>query len=105
MSHSLKDIALLCAGLFLISLWSGVVAYIIHLRDSHEKPSLLLLLSQVIVSCFTGFLGGLIAMDHRLSFPLTFCVSGLSGTLGIALLRALQKKLLQTIRRFSQSDA
>ncbi|WP_350142809.1 phage holin family protein [Klebsiella michiganensis] len=102
MFYSLDDIALLCVGLLFISLWSGVVTYIIHLLESHEKPSLLLLLFQMVISCFTGFLGGLIALGYQLSLPLTFCSAGIAGTLGIALLRPLQSKLLQLIQRLTK---
>ncbi|PMY33055.1 MULTISPECIES: phage holin family protein [Pseudomonas] len=100
-----NDISIVCAGLFAISIWSGIVAYIIHIRDTHEKASCALLISQIFVSCFTGILGGLLALDNHLSIPITFSIAGISGTLGIALLKALQKKLLSIIQRYTPKES
>ncbi|AZC38235.1 phage holin family protein [Pseudomonas chlororaphis] len=105
MLSTLNDISIVCAGLFAISIWSGIVAYIIHIRETHEQASWVLLVSQIFVSCFTGFLGGLLALDNHLSIPITFSIAGVSGTLGIALLKALQKKLLSIIQRYTPRES
>lgn len=81
-----------------MAMWGGVVAYILRLQRGHIKPSCLRMLAQVVVSCFTGFIGGLIALDEKFSGPLVFCVAGLAGASGTALLHILQQKLMQRLQ-------
>ncbi|EWG65841.1 hypothetical protein P349_04893 [Enterobacter sp. DC4] len=83
-----------------MAIWSGVVAYILRLQQGHIKPSCLRMLGQVVVSCFTGVIGGLIALDEKFSVPIIFCVAGLAGASGTALLHLLQQKLMQRLQDY-----
>lgn len=105
MSHLFTGTGLLCGGLLLMAMWSGVVAYILRLQQEHIKPSCLRMLAQVVLSCFTGFIGGLIALDEKLSVPLIFCVAGLAGASGTALLHILQQKLMQRLQYYIAPEA
>lgn len=77
------------------SAWGGVVRYLMDLRDSGTRWRWTAMASRVVISGFTGFLGGLYGYEQHYG-PLTALVmAGVSSTLGGSLLRWLWRRVLQ----------
>lgn len=77
------------------SVWGGIVRYLLE-RSIEGKESFNNLLSQLAVSGFSGFIGGLIIFESDGSYYLALISSGMSGFLGKKILHKLQKKILNT---------
>jgi hypothetical protein len=80
-----------------MSLWSGLVYYLLNVKEGTVKSNFAIFLCQVFVSSFSAVLGGLISIEYEMSLSMTLCATGVSGSLGIELLKILQRKLLNLI--------
>ena len=89
-----------CVLLFLtvISLIGGVVNYCLR-RGLYKKENKgLFFLSQLLISAFTGFLGGLLSIENGASITMTMFISGVCGTTGSTLLLELKKRVMLIIK-------
>ncbi|MFB9156275.1 phage holin family protein [Chromobacterium violaceum] len=64
------------------SAWGGVVRYIIDVQGRQKKWNIFGVFSQVIVSGFTGLLGGLLGFESERSYYITLAIAGLFGAMG-----------------------
>jgi len=81
----------LSVGIF--AAWSGVVRYLMDKRDSGQHWSWPDVASQIVISGFCGFLGGLYSYEHGYSETMTVVVSGVSGAMSGGLLRWLWQRI------------
>lgn len=65
-----------------IACWGGLVRYLIDIKQNKATWSIVNALAQVVISGFTGVIGGLISVDSGLSLHMVFAVAGVSGTMG-----------------------
>ncbi|HEI6849932.1 TPA: phage holin family protein [Yersinia enterocolitica] len=65
-----------------LSAWGGVVRYILNKDKQEDEWSWAAVISQVIVSSFTGLLGGLFSFEGGGSTYMTFAIAGLLGAMG-----------------------
>ncbi|CRY71458.1 MULTISPECIES: phage holin family protein [Yersinia pseudotuberculosis complex] len=65
-----------------MSIYGGLVKYIIDTRMKKTAWSWVAALAQVAVSGFAGLVGGLISIDSGLSIYYVLVVAGMSGTMG-----------------------
>ncbi|QHM72434.1 phage holin family protein [Mixta intestinalis] len=75
------------------SAWSGVVRYLMD--HPTGKWSCAGMISQVVISGFTGFLGGFYAYEYNYSGVMTIAMAGVSGTFGGSLLRWLWLRFIR----------
>ncbi|CAI1221181.1 phage holin family protein [Serratia quinivorans] len=83
----------LIVGVF--SAWGGVVRYLMDSQTSGKHWSWSGVLSQVVISGFTGFLGGFYGYEQNYSQLMTLALAGISGSLGSELLRWLWQRVFQ----------
>lgn len=69
------------------SLWGGFTRYLIDFRENRESWNWTRALGQIIISGFTGVLGGLMSFESGGSHNVTFIMAGLSGAMGNIALR------------------
>jgi hypothetical protein len=79
---------------FLFSLWGGLVRYFMDHKSANLRISKRAVIKQIIISVFTGFLGGLYSFEYGHSIYLALITVGLSSTLGSPLLRLLWTRLV-----------
>jgi uncharacterized membrane protein YeaQ/YmgE (transglycosylase-associated protein family) len=65
-----------------LSVWGGLVRYLIDRQGTRCKWSWMAVISQVIISGFTGLLGGLLSFENGASYYMIFIFSGLFGAMG-----------------------
>ena len=65
-----------------IACWGGLVRYVIDLKQSKTTWSWVNAILQVVVSGFTGVIGGLVSIESGLSLNMVFAVAGISGSMG-----------------------
>lgn len=82
-----KAFSWLIIGIF--SAWGGIVRYLMDHKVSGRKFSWYEIITQVVVSGFTGFLGGVYGYETGYSELMTLVFSGLGGVLGGHLLDLL----------------
>ncbi|CDG87310.1 conserved membrane hypothetical protein [Xenorhabdus bovienii str. puntauvense] len=68
--------------LLLLSAWGGIVRYIIDIKTSNARWSWIGAFAQIVVSGFTGLIGGFISLEAGLSLYLMFVSAGVSGAMG-----------------------
>lgn len=78
----------------LFSLWGGFVRYLMDRKSVNLRISKSAVIKQVIISVFTGFLGGLYSFEHKQSIYLALIIVGLTSTLGSTLLRLLWARFI-----------
>ena len=81
------------------SAWGGIVRYLMEKRDSGKKLSWQEVLSQVVISGFTGFLAGMYGHERGYSEFMVMVFSGLGGTLGGHLLDLLWKRFAHLLEK------
>jgi hypothetical protein len=74
------------------SAWGGLVRYLMDTQGQPHKWSWMGVISQVIISSFTGLLGGLLSFESNASRYMTFAIAGLFGTLGSTALSYLWRR-------------
>ncbi|MGT3355633.1 phage holin family protein [Yersinia enterocolitica] len=83
------DFVLTWAIIGVLSAWGGLVRYILDTNNEEDEWSWAAVISQVIVSGFTGLIGGLLAFEGGISRYMTFAVAGLFGAMGNTALQYL----------------
>lgn len=66
----------------LIAGWGGVVRYLMDVKSNKATWSWAAALAQIVVSSFTGLIGGVISMESGLSVNMAFVGAGLCGAMG-----------------------
>jgi fluoride ion exporter CrcB/FEX len=80
----------LIVGFF--SAWGGLVRYLMDLHPKRRRWRWMAALSQIVISCFTGFLGGLYSFEMKNSTTMTLIIAGVCSTLGSTLLHRLWQR-------------
>lgn len=62
--------------------WGGIVKYLTDIKTSNARFSVLGAIAQVVVSGFTGFIGGLLGFELGLTIRMTYILAGMSGAMG-----------------------
>jgi len=75
-----------------ISVWGGIVKYILNSRKSQLTWNLSKITKQLIISGFTGILGGLIVYEYGGSDYFACIVAGVFGATGKNVLIYFQKR-------------
>jgi hypothetical protein len=65
-----------------IACWGGLVRYLIDIKQSKATWSFFNALAQVVVSGFTGLIGGLIGANSGSGLYMMLVIAGVSGTMG-----------------------
>lgn len=76
------------------SAWGGVVRYLMDRQGRRYNWSWMGVISQIVISSFTGVLGGLLSLENGGSDYMTFAISGLFGTLGSTALSYLWHRFM-----------
>lgn len=74
------------------SAWGGFVRYIIDNKSRNSDWNWGEVLEQIIISSFSGFLGGFIFFESGVGLYTTFALSGLFGTMGNSGIDYLRKR-------------
>ena len=90
--HEQVSISWVIVGGF--SAWGGLVRYLMDNRGPRLRWRWMAALSQVIISGFTGFLGGLYGIEHGNSPLMTLIIVGICSTLGSTLLHWAWRRIL-----------
>lgn len=77
-----------------LSAWSGIVRYVMDIQISSGKWSWANVVFQIIISSFTGLMGGLLGFEMGASQYLSFITAGLLGAMGSSALIHLNKRIL-----------
>lgn len=87
---NVQSVSWVVVGFF--SAWGGLVRYLMDIRPGGRRWRWMAALSQVIISCFTGFLGGLYGYEMNSSSTMTLIIAGVCSTLGSSLLYRLWQR-------------
>ncbi|WP_433919840.1 phage holin family protein [Pectobacterium zantedeschiae] len=68
--------------LLAIAGWGGLVRYLIDVKQNKATWSWVNALAQMVVSGFTGVIGGLVSVESGLSFYMILATAGVSGAMG-----------------------
>ena len=79
-------------GLF--SFWGGVVRYLVDRRNGRRKGSWREGISQIVISGFTGFLGGFYGYEQYHSEFMTLVIACVSSSLGGNLLSQVWQRFI-----------
>jgi uncharacterized membrane protein YjjP (DUF1212 family) len=74
------------------SIWGGVVRYLIRINHQKKQPNWIGVISQIIISGFTGLLGGLLSVESGTSYYMTLFFSGLFGAMGNSAINYLWRR-------------
>lgn len=85
---------LLWSTVGLFSLWGGIVRYLISHQKRKKQWSWQQILIQLVISGFTGFLGGFYCYEQNYGPFMIIAISGLSSWLGSSLLSWLWQNLV-----------
>lgn len=94
--QSPESVSWVMVGFF--SAWGGLVRYLMDSQGYKKKQRWLAAISQIVISSFTGFLGGLYGFEHGVSPLMTLIIAGICSTLGSTLLHWLWQRMLPEIR-------
>ena len=95
LNENTQALSWLIVGFF--SAWGGVVRYLMDIRPTGSRWCWVAVITQIVISCFTGFLGGLYSYEQHNSMLMTLVAAGVSSTLGCTLLRRLWLRILPTM--------
>ena len=87
-----EPVSWIMVGVF--SVWGGLVRYLMDSKGRKKKHQWMEAISQVIISGFTGFLGGLYSFEYGNSPLMTLILAGICSTLGSTLLHWLWRRML-----------
>jgi len=65
-----------------IACWGGLVRYLIDIKQNKATWSWVNAFAQIVVSGFTGLIGGLITVEAGLGFHMILAAAGVSGSMG-----------------------
>lgn len=80
-----------------LSLWGGVVRYLIDISSNSIKWTLTDLFYQLVISMFTGLMGWMYSHSNGYNISTTFIVICISSTYGKALLKLIWIKIKNLI--------
>ncbi|OVX65109.1 hypothetical protein KSGM81_02982 [Klebsiella quasipneumoniae] len=69
-------------ALLIIAGWGGLVRFLMDVKQGKAKWSWINAFAQIVVSAFTGVIGGLISIEGGLSIYMILATSGISGAMG-----------------------
>nr|WP_318383059.1 phage holin family protein [uncultured Enterobacter sp.] len=93
-----EDIKLLCLVIFLGG-WGGIVFYIMRKEKKDFRTDLFSCFSQIVTSCFTGLLMGILALEKGFSFNMVLVVSGIAGVFASPILKLLGEKIKNYLKQ------
>ncbi|MQK75635.1 phage holin family protein, partial [Escherichia coli] len=64
-----------------LSCWGGLVRYLIDVKQNKATWSWINALAQIVVSGFTGVIGGLVSIEGGLSIYMILATAGISGAM------------------------
>jgi len=73
--------------------WGGFVSYLMKRKNTAVHRNIMECLTQIIISCFTGFILSAIAIDRQMTLNMTIMVAGLGGVFATPILRLLSNKV------------
>nr|WP_129361768.1 phage holin family protein [uncultured Enterobacter sp.] len=73
--------------------WGGFVSYLMKRKDNAIHRNIMECLTQIVISCFTGFILSAIAIDRQMTMNMTIIVAGLGGVFATPILRILGVKV------------
>ncbi|ECR0980035.1 holin [Salmonella enterica subsp. enterica serovar Montevideo] len=76
------------------SAWGGVVGYLINMQEKNEKLNFVNIITQVVISTFTGILGGFVSFEYGTSSHMTFVISGIFSTMGASSIKLLWSRFV-----------
>lgn len=79
--------------LLIIAGWGGLVRYLIDVKQSKATWSWINALAQIVVSGFTGVIGGLISIESGFSIYMILATAGISGAMGSVALTHFWERL------------
>lgn len=77
-----------------ISTWGGVVRYLIDVKDEVSNINWNGMFSQIIVSGFTGVIGGLSGFEMGFSIYMVYAASGLFGAMGSGAIDVVKNRMI-----------
>ncbi|WP_455872375.1 phage holin family protein [Serratia proteamaculans] len=94
LNENAQALSWLIVGFF--SAWGGLVRYLMDISPAGAKWCGMAAMTQVVISSFTGFLGGFYSYEQHSSVLMTLVTAGVSSTLGGSLLRWVWRRILHT---------
>lgn len=79
--------------LLIIAGWGGLVRYLIDVKQSKATWSWINALAQIVVSGFTGVIGGLISIESGFRIYMILATAGISGAMGSVALTYFWERL------------
>lgn len=73
-------------ALLIIAGWGGLVRFLMDVKQGKAKWSWINAFAQIVVSAFTGVIGGLISIEGGLSIYMILATAGISGAMGSVVL-------------------
>ncbi|WP_425348222.1 phage holin family protein [Yokenella regensburgei] len=67
----------------------------VSVESTSEKRTIF---EQIVISCFTGFIGGLYGYENNKSIYIILIIVGVSSTLGSSLIRWLWSQIIKNIK-------
>ena len=80
-------------ALLVIAGWGGLVRFLIDVKQGKAKWSWINAIAQIVVSAFTGVIGGLISIESGLSMYMILAAAGISGSMGSVALTYFWERL------------
>lgn len=77
-----------------ISTWGGVVRYLIDIKEDVSKIHWSSMFSQIVVSGFTGVIGGLSGFEMGFSIYMVYAASGLFGAMGSGAIEVVKNRMI-----------
>lgn len=79
--------------LLAIACWGGLVRYLIDIKQSKASWSWINAGAQIVVSGFTGVIGGLITVEGSFSLYTILATAGISGSMGSVALTYFMERI------------
>ncbi|MCK6984093.1 phage holin family protein [Enterobacter roggenkampii] len=76
-----------------LACWGGLVRYLIDVKQNKATWSWISALAQIVVSGFTGVIGGLVSVESGLSLYMILAAAGVSGAMGSVALTYFWERL------------
>ncbi|MER2371651.1 MULTISPECIES: phage holin family protein [Photorhabdus] len=89
-----ESISWIVIGFF--AAWGGVVKYLMDRQKADRKWNWVSVINQIVISSFTGLLGGLLSLDSGASHYMTLIIAGLFGAMGSRVLENLWQRFFIT---------
>ena len=80
----------------IFSVWGGFVRYLMDNASKNAKIPMMAVFKQIVISGFTGLIGGLYSYENKQSVYIVLITVGVSSTLGSTLLRWLWSRFVNT---------